>query len=379
MRRAILLFSALLILSTSSAFAQSVLPSSFGGWTATMRGNFAPEPNTTLDHGGVVSAAEAIAAAREYGFVSGEQGSYAQGSRTLQIQLYRMKDPSGAYGEYSYLRTPDMPRAGITDHSSMSRERALILVGNFVLDVRGTAVPDDAKDLNALVTAVTPRAHQGPLPTLSERFPVNGLDERTDHYVLGPETLNHFLPIASDDWLGFSKGAEAELASYELRGHQVTLLVADFPTPEIATDRLKAMEQRLNVNKEPGANTGNLYAKRSLTLITIVSGAANRAEADILLQQIVPGSEVTWDAPTFQFKEPPITVMIVGIITGAGVICMFALISGVAFGGLRIVVKRFFPDKVFDRSSRLQVLQLGLGSKPINAEDFYGIERTPKK
>jgi len=370
MRRSILLFSALLVLCAGSAFGQSVLPPSFGGWTATMRGNFAPELNSTPDPA-------AVAAAREYGFASGEQGTYAQGNRTLQIQLYRMKDPSGAYGEYSYLRTPDMPRAGFTDHSSMSRERALILIGNFVLDVRGAAPAEDTKDLNALVSAVTPRAHLGPLPTLTERFPGEGLNERTDHYILGPQTLNHFLPVASDDWLGFSQGAEAELASYQLRGHQVTLLVADFPTPEIATDRLKAIEQRLNVNKEPGANPGNLYAKRALTLVTIVAGAANRAEADILIGQVEPGSEVTWDAPTFQFKEPPITVMIVGIITGAGVICMFALISGVAFGGLRIVVKRFFPDKVFDRSSNLQVLQLGLGSKPINAEDFYGIERRP--
>jgi hypothetical protein len=64
---------------------------------------------------------------------------------------------------------------------------------------------------------------------------------------------------------------------------------------------------------------------------------------------------------------------------GTGVICMFALISGIAFGGLRLVVKRFFPDKVFDRSSHLQVLQLGLGSKPINSEDFYGLDRTPPK
>ncbi len=379
MRRSILLLSALLVLSASSAFAQSVLPSSFGGWTATTRGGFAPQPNISPDQRAAALAGHAVAAAREYGFVSGEWGTYTQGSRTLQIQLYRMKDPSGAYGEYSYLRTPDMPRAGFTDHSSMSSERALVLVGNFVLDVQGIAVPDDAKDLNALVAAVTPRAYLGPLPTLSERFPAAGLNERTDHYILGPETLNYFLPVASDDWLGFSQGAEAELASYELRGHQVTLLVADFPTPEIATSRLKAIEQRLNVNKEPGANTGNLYAKRSLTLLTIVSGAADRAEADILLEQIVPGSEVTWDAPTFQFTEPPIAAMIVGIITGTGIICVFALISGIAFGGLRIVVKRFFPDKVFDRSSRLQVLQLGLGSKPINAEDFYGIDRTPQK
>ena len=51
---------------------------------------------------------------------------------------------------------------------------------------------------------------------------------------------------------------------------------------------------------------------------------------------------------------------------------MFALVAGLSFGGLRLIVKRVAPGKVFDRSSQLQVLQLGLGSKPINSDDFYG-------
>ena len=39
--------------------------------------------------------------------------TYARGAdETLKLSLYKMKDPSGAYGEYSYLRAPDMPRAG---------------------------------------------------------------------------------------------------------------------------------------------------------------------------------------------------------------------------------------------------------------------------
>jgi hypothetical protein len=65
-------------------------------------------------------------------------------------------------------------------------------------------------------------------------------------------------------------------------------------------------------------------------------------------------------------------MMIVGSIVGAGTICMFALIAGISFGGLRLVVKRVMPGKIFDTKRHLQVLQLGLGSKPINSDDFYG-------
>ena len=58
--------------------------------------------------------------------------------------------------------------------------------------------------------------------------------------------------------------------------------------------------------------------------------------------------------------------MIVGAITGTGVICMFAIIAGLAFGGVRLVVKRA-TNRVFDRPDQVQVLQLGLSSKPIKS------------
>ncbi len=96
------------------------------------------------------------------------------------------------------------------------------------------------------------------------------------------------------------------------------------------------------------------------------------------LRQVDSGTELTWNEPTFQFTQPSIGTMIVGTIIGTGVICLFALVSGLAFGGVRLVVKRALPDKVFDRSDQLQILQLGLSSKPINAEDFYGIGATDK-
>jgi len=47
------------------------------------------------------------------------------------------------------------------------------------------------------------------------------------------------------------------------------------------------------------------------------------------------------------------------------------MIAGVAFGGLRLLTKLALPNLIFDRSNHLEVLQLGLGSKPIKSEDFY--------
>jgi hypothetical protein len=363
----------LLFFVVSPSSAQGILPNSFGSWTGNAKAGLNSPVIYNGDHVGSMLAAQQASARQEYGFISGEEGTYALGKDTLQVTLYRMKDPSGAYGLYSFLRSPDMAHATSGDHSVMSRERALLLAGNLVLDVRGADLQRYGQDLNALVASVTPKAEQGPLPTLTEHLPVRGFVDRSDKYILGPVALNQFFPVSADDWLGFSHGAEAEVAKYSVNGREFNLLIADFPTPQVAQKRLVDLQQLYHMNPAaPDNSSSPLFAKRSITLLAIVSGARTQAEADQLLGLIQSGSEVTWNEPTFQFKEPSIGAMIVGSIIGAGVLCMFAVVAGVAVGGFRRGVKRYFPDKVFDRSSTMQVLQLGLGSKPINSDDFYG-------
>jgi len=379
MRRCIFLLTIGLFLSAIPASAQGILPSSFAGWTGDPQPGI-PAPVVFNDHIASVAAGQLAATRQEYGFVSGEQAAYSQANEKLQVTLYRMKDPSGAYGLYSYLRSPDMRRADITDHSAMSHERALVLDGNLVLDIHGADLERSGKDLNALVAAINPKAEQGPLPALSDHLPVKGFIDRSDKYILGPQTLNQFFPVTTNDWLGFDTGAEAEVARYHVDGRELNLLLADFPTPQTAQKKLTQLQQDYHVNAPSTDPNGSpIFARRSITLLAIVSGARTREEADKVLDQIQSGTEVTWNEPTFQFKEPAITTMIVGAIIGTGIICCFALVSGLAFGGFRLVIKRWLPDKVFDRSSQMQVLQLGLGSKPINSEDFYGIDRKPSK
>jgi hypothetical protein len=372
MRQFVAVFCALLFLHAVPARAQKILPESFSGWQMQSK---TPITLADLNQTGNGIGADA---AREYGFVSGEHTTYVSGSSKLDVTVYQMKDPSGAYGEYSFLRTDDMPRADLATHSSMSQDRALALAGNLVVEIRGSDVGKSSPRLKALVAAVQKHSDDGPLPIIQDFLPTNNLVERSDHYILGPVVLNQFFPVESGDWLGFSHGAEAEAARYHLNGKDLTLLIADYPTPQIAADELSRLRNRLNVNgSQQNAAGPALFAKRIVTKLTLVSGAASQDEANLLLNQIESGTQITWNEPTFQFKEPSIEMMVVGSIVGAGTLCLFAMIAGVAFGGFRLIVKRILPDKVFDRSNSLQIMQLGLASKPINSEDFYGIDGTP--
>jgi hypothetical protein len=355
---------AVLLLVLRPAAAEQILPHSLGPWAETAGGSAVTMP------------AEAVLA--EYGLRATESATYSAGRSNgggdqMRVTVFQMKDPSGAYGLYSFLRTPDMARAEFAEHSAMSRARALVLCGNLVLDIAGQDLARLTSQINSLVAAAATRAQNGPLPTLWQHLPPKGLVERSDRYILGPETLNQLFPANLGDALGFSKGAEAELAHYRLASHDVTLLIADFPTPGFAAQQLAELQKQFDVNgSKPGGASPALFAKRDLTLLAIVADAPNQAEASALLDQIQSGTQLTWDEPTFQFKEPSIEMMVVGSILGTGIICGFALIAGLAFGGFRLFIKRMLPGKIFDRGTQLQVLQLGLASKPINAEDFYG-------
>jgi hypothetical protein len=367
----LLLFLALL-LTSFRASAQQMLPPSFAGWTES------GDQALGLSAASSLGDSDRASAATEYGFAGGERASYVQGSNTLDVTLYKMKDPTGAYGEYSYQRMPGMERANLAEHSAITPTRVLVLLGNLVVDIQGKGLTARRKDLKALINAIAQHAEDGPLPTLWEHVPQKNVVEGTDRYVLGPETLNQLFPGDIGDSIGFSKGAEAEIAQYREDGHDATLLIVDYPTPQMAQDMLATVEKKFNVNgSQPGSDSPALFAARSLTLVAIVAGMPSQTEAKALLDQVHSGTVLTWNEPTFQFKEPTIEAMVVGTIEGTGIICLFALVAGLAFGGLRLVVKRSLPGKIFDRTNHLQVLQLGLGSKPINAEDFYGAPGGP--
>jgi hypothetical protein len=357
---------AALLLFALPAFAQGVLPPSVSGWKA--QGSSAP---------GAAMDATQSSVFREYGYVSRELQSYARGSDQIDVAVYKFKDPSGAYGAYSFLRQPDMAKANLTEHSSISADRALALIGDFVLDIHSSHVETDERQLKSLVSAVAQHAQDGLLPSLWEHLPQNDMVPRTDHYILGPQTLNQLFPGNIGDSLGFQVGAEAETAHYHLDGQDAELLIADFPTPQLAQQQLANLQKKFNVNGSNPSAGSPLYAKRTITLLALVAGAPNQADAQNLLGAVHSGTELTWNEPTFQLKEPRIEMMIVGSIIGSGVICLFALIAGISFGGLRLIVKRTMPGKVFDRAEYVQILQLGLGSKPINSEDFYGYSATP--
>ena len=92
-----------------------------------------------------------------------------------------------------------------------------------------------------------------------------------------------------------------------------------------------------------------------------MSGAAvGSSEAQQLLNSVNYEAEVTWNEATSLSKRDNIGNLIVAVFALIGIILLISLIFGVFFGGIRIVAKRFFPNRVFDRPEEMEIIQLHL-------------------
>jgi hypothetical protein len=155
------------------AAAQGLLPPVFGDWAI---GQTANNQTATLEQ----SAGADAPILQEYGYESIEHRDYFRAGQTVGVTLFRMVDPSSAYGAFTYLRPAGMPASNLTHFSAATPERALIVVGNFVLDIRGERLNQPATSLDALGHRLhrrrVPGRHDDRRPGVRERLRRDGSD-----------------------------------------------------------------------------------------------------------------------------------------------------------------------------------------------------------
>jgi hypothetical protein len=376
MRRLLPIGILCLIAAARPAASQSVLPSSFADWSASDPSASALSARLSILE--LLRRPDPVIM-REYLLKSIETRAYTQGTQTALIALYRFRDPSSAYGAYTFLRNDSLSPVELGSFGCAAGDRALVVVGNLLLDVVAKSPRPSDADLKQLVASLDKVADHSPFPSIGEHLPEQGLVRRSEHYVLGPRALAQYVPIGTDDWVGFDHSAETILARYRLAGKDATLLIASYPTQQIAAEKFAGMLRRFTFDPPGGVPPDQtvLFGKRSSSLIAVVIGAPSREAANNLLDQVQYESQVTWNEPKHTLTDPTIGSIVVGAFLGTGVIMLLALAVGLGFGGLRVVLRIFLPNKVFDREKQIEILQLGIYSKPIQAKDFYEKSQGP--
>jgi hypothetical protein len=389
-----------------SALAQGLLPDASGRWTASGNANMIKPAQLES------VAANQADVLREYGVTSAEQRNYSQGQQTASVTLYRMTDPSAAYGAFTFLRDSQMGDLDLGDsvaYAAGDTNKAIFVAGNLLAMVASAGQRPPDGSLSELAAVLLPHADHRPYPSISgylphssvaagtQKFPLRpggatvalparlSLVPESERYLLGPRAVQAVLgdsfPATNDDWMGFHFSAEAIAAQYRpagrAPGQDVTLLLTLYPTQQIANSQFTALGKWMALNVDPSQAGGRkvVYGSRSSALVALVFGADSQDVANRLISQIQYHTAVTWNEPSQSFTDPSFPVMMIGVFEGTGLLMLLALAVGFGFGGFRLLMKIILPGRVFDRDSDVEILQLGLTTKPIDSRDFFKSQR----
>jgi len=346
----------------------AVLPPQFGGWE--LKGDIAKSDDP--------AAADQTNAPvlKEYGFQHFEKATYTRDDgRSLAIRAAVFADSSGAYGAFTYYASEEMAEETIGAQAAFLNNRVLFYQGNVLID----AVFDrmsvmSAAQLRQLAGLLPPaEGNKGNLPSLPTRLPKRtaetSLEKNTTKYILGPAALDRLGSPLPTSLVDFKSGAEVVLGRYAVNAGDSTLMLVEYPTPQIAAERLRQIDASHQVTQQqPGVasivDVGPFFDTRTGPIIVIAAGPLSKSEARALMSSISYEADVTWNENTYVTKKDNLANFLFNAIILCGIVVGLALVAGVAFGGLRLLVKRLFPDSVFDRRETMEIISLHLEDEP---------------
>jgi hypothetical protein len=340
--------------------APAILPKQFAGWQIQ----------------GAVQASKDAAAAdptngpllKEYGFTDFEAASYkSEDGRTLKIRAARFVDASGAFGAYTLYVQPAMAKEEIGDQGASLDRRVLFYRGHIVVEaVFSQLSVMSAAGLRELAGVLPrPGGNAGNLPPILAFMPHHGYAANTEKYAEGPLGLGAIASPLPAGLVDFSASPEVVLAQYSTPDGEATLMLIEYPTPALAAEHLRRIDAA-NHAAQPQAgvatveSVGPFFDKRTGPIVAIAAGPLSHSGAQTLLGAVNWDASVTWNENTYFDRKDNIANLLVNIILLSMIVGAISLAAGVAFGGARVLLRRFFPGPVFGREDQTEFISLRL-------------------
>ncbi len=339
----------------------TILPKQFAGWQIQGAAQASQD----------AAAADPTNAAllKEYGFTDFESASYkSDDGRTLKIRAARFSDASGAFGAYTFYLQPEMAREEIGDQGASLNQRVLFYRGHIVVEALFSQLsamsPENLRELAGVLPR--PGGNASNLPPILAFMPHHGYATNTEKYAEGPLALSAIASPLPAELVDFSTSPEVVLGQYSTSGGGATLMLIEYPTPAVAAEHLRRLAAAHHAAPPQAGVTavesfGPFFAKRTGPILAIVAGPLSRSDAQTLLGAVNWNVGVTWNENTYFDKKNNIANLLVNIIILCIIVGALSLAAGVAFGGARVLLRRFFPGPVFGRPDQTEFISLQLG------------------
>jgi hypothetical protein len=348
---------------TADAKSTPILPQSFAGWQ--VQGAV----QTSADAGIADPANAAIL--KEFGFSDFASATYRRDDgRTLKVRAARFADASGAFGAYTFYLQPNMQKEQIEDQAASLNSRALFYRGHVLVDAAFSSPSAMSIAELRVLAGVLPRpsGNAANLPPILAFLPHRGYVANTEKYALGPRAFGALSSPITAQLVDFTASAEVVMGNYSSPDGQATLMLIEYPTPQLAAEHLRRIDAvRQAAPPQAGVaavkNGGPFFDKRTGPIIAIAAGPLSESDANALLGLVNYEANVTWNENTYLDKNNNVGTLLVNVIILCFVLGAIAIVAGIGFGGIRILVKRLFPNRVFDRPEQMEFISLHLAEK----------------
>jgi hypothetical protein len=348
---------------TADAKSTPILPQSFAGWQ--VQGAV-----QTSGDAGIADPANA-AILKEFGFSDFASATYRRDDgRTLKVRAARFADASGAFGAYTFYLQPNMQKEQIDDQAASLNSRALFYRGHVLVDAAFSSPSAMSVAELRVLAGVLPRpsGNAANLPPILAFLPHRGYVANTEKYALGPRAFGALSSPITAQLVDFTASAEVVMGNYSSPEGQATLMLIEYPTPQLAAEHLRRIDAvRQAAPPQAGVaavkNGGPFFDKRTGPIIAIAAGPLSESDANALLGLVNYEANVTWNENTYLDKNNNVGTLLVNVIILCFVLGAIAIVAGIGFGGIRILVKRLFPNKVFDRPEQMEFISLHLAEK----------------
>ncbi|HUR36373.1 MAG TPA: DUF6599 family protein [Terriglobales bacterium] len=337
----------------------SLLPKAFSGWQK--------QPGMQIGTDPAKAGGTRAALLTESGMASFERSSYARQGRVLKVQVYRFNDATGAAAAFSSLRDDAMAPEKFCPLARSNGNHILLACTNLVLDLQYDKVtgmtPAEIRSLISQLPVATGTAALPPNAPL--HLPQTGLSDV--RFALGPAGLAQTGSPLPAEVIDFSKSPEVVVGTYSNDTGATLVTIVKYPTFALATERQKAFDswhQSQVPTSAAGAksppSSGTFYTRRLGPLVAVVTGVASEAEARTLAEQVPYDVEVTQSEPVYTPKDN-IGNLVVNMMYLSFIIVGFTFVGGLAFGGFRILARKYFPGRFVDRPEDVEFIKLDIG------------------
>jgi len=227
----------------------------------------------------------------EYGFEQAAVLSYSdENNRSLNLEMYEMRDPAAAYGIFTFKRGDDCLSLDIGDGSCLQDYYLNLWKGRFLITVIGFDTEQETRD--GLVSLARSAAQKidavGRRPPILAWLPRVGLDETSIRYMRGNLALFRSYEFGTGNVFGVTEGLTARIGEQVVFAFQYSSESEAARWFDTAFEQLSQSEKFRNVALRDGTLSGldpddqHLVGIRHLNCIVLVLGDEPQALTETL-------------------------------------------------------------------------------------------------